>query len=493
MSSQSILTVKDISSPERRSHSCQTSAPPSFHNLFKSQHKTSLSDNKSLSSTSESSSDKTKLFSFKTLHKPIMLTDPESPISHASHPNFSDPIFSRSSTFCTSLYSSTSTSPEPCTHMSSLPFLPHPSPSPKPEQRQQQPLIFNGDGTSSEMVVGFGEDEQSDDEVKDFLNLSGGDASDASFHGGSCGKNNSTLSEQMEFQILSEQLGIAITDNEESPHLDDFYEVPQQAASLEVLPDCNQPESGAVEEPKGSVVKVQLSTTRSASSSSGSANCANNKTRLRWTLELHERFVEAVTKLDGPEKATPKGVLKLMNVEGLTIYHVKSHLQKYRLAKHFSETKEDKKASSSSSSSEDKKPLPVTDANDTGKKRNLQVTEALRMQIEVQKQLHEQLEIQRQLQLRIEEHARYLQKILEEQQKTSNSLASSIKIPSATTELQSQSPSQSQSPLPDNNETTQGTKKHNIADSGNDCERPKEDNKRPRLEADELNQQKKNS
>nr|XP_043616882.1 protein PHOSPHATE STARVATION RESPONSE 1-like [Erigeron canadensis]XP_043616883.1 protein PHOSPHATE STARVATION RESPONSE 1-like [Erigeron canadensis] len=141
---------------------------------------------------------------------------------------------------------------------------------------------------------------------------------------------------------------------------------------------------------------------------SPSSNGTSIKPRMRWTPELHESFVEAVNQLGGSERATPKGVLKLMNVEGLTIYHVKSHLQKYRTARYKPELSE--------GSSEKKQNIDEMVSMDI-KTKALGFTDALKLQMEVQKQLHEQLEIQRSLQLRIEEQGKYLQMMFEQQRK----------------------------------------------------------------------------
>ncbi|XP_043690592.1 myb family transcription factor PHL5-like [Telopea speciosissima] len=144
--------------------------------------------------------------------------------------------------------------------------------------------------------------------------------------------------------------------------------------------------------------------------SSGAA--ASSKTRIRWTPDLHERFVESVNRLGGADKATPKGILRLMDSEGLTIFHVKSHLQKYRTAKYMPESaegKSDRKTCSNNIAQIDTKTC-------------MQITEALRQQLDVQRHLHEQLEIQRNLQVRIEEQGRQLKMMFEEQQKTNQSL-----------------------------------------------------------------------
>ncbi|KAI4300972.1 hypothetical protein L6164_034295 [Bauhinia variegata] len=150
----------------------------------------------------------------------------------------------------------------------------------------------------------------------------------------------------------------------------------------------------------------------------------SGKQRLRWTSDLHDRFVDAITQLGGPDRATPKGVLRVMGVPGLTIYHVKSHLQKYRLAKYLPESSADDK------DSKDEKKNSGDSVSGTDSSLGLQINDALRMQMEVQKRLHEQLEVQRQLQMRIEAQGKYLQKIIEEQQKLGSTLSASETLPS---------------------------------------------------------------
>ncbi|XP_024386855.1 protein PHR1-LIKE 2 [Physcomitrium patens] len=159
-----------------------------------------------------------------------------------------------------------------------------------------------------------------------------------------------------------------------------------------------------------------------ASPMSGDLSPTDPKPRLRWTPELHERFVDAVNQLGGADKATPKSVMRVMSVKGLTLYHLKSHLQKFRLGKHMQRESHEaiKNAAHGSShlkgSSSDSKLSPANLPNPQGKYVN--VNEALQLQMAAQIRLQEQLEVQKQLQQRIEEQGKYLQSILEKAKET---------------------------------------------------------------------------
>ncbi|XP_062187116.1 myb-related protein 1-like isoform X2 [Phragmites australis] len=147
------------------------------------------------------------------------------------------------------------------------------------------------------------------------------------------------------------------------------------------------------------------------------------KPRLKWTPELHDRFVEAVNQLGGPDKATPKTIMMRMGIPGLTLYHLKSHLQKYRLSKNPQaqanavnaknvqgcRTATDKPCEGNGSLASHLNLEPQIN-------RSMHKSEVFQMQIEVQRRLHEQLEVQRHLQLRIEAQGRYLQSVLEKAQ-----------------------------------------------------------------------------
>ncbi|KAI3447462.1 hypothetical protein Pfo_004127 [Paulownia fortunei] len=153
---------------------------------------------------------------------------------------------------------------------------------------------------------------------------------------------------------------------------------------------------------------------------SGLVLSTDAKPRLKWTLDLHERFIEAVNQLGGAEKATPKSVLKLMGIQGLTLYHLKSHLQKYRLSKNLYGQAN---SGSNKASTADRVPevngTHMSNPNTaTQTTKNIHLGEAIQMQIEVQRRLHEQLEVQRHLQLRIEAQGKYLQAVLEKAQET---------------------------------------------------------------------------
>ncbi|XP_028798682.1 myb family transcription factor PHL8-like isoform X3 [Neltuma alba] len=136
------------------------------------------------------------------------------------------------------------------------------------------------------------------------------------------------------------------------------------------------------------------------------------KPRLKWTPELHQRFLDAVNQLGGAEKATPKGLMRVMAIPGLTLYHLKSHLQKFRLGKSPQPEalykQEDYREAQSSDGHCSRETIMGTQNQMTVQ----QIAQALQLQMEVQRKLYEQIEVQRHLQLRIEAQGKYLQSVL---------------------------------------------------------------------------------
>ncbi|XP_034906731.1 myb family transcription factor PHL8 [Populus alba] len=162
---------------------------------------------------------------------------------------------------------------------------------------------------------------------------------------------------------------------------------------------------------------------------------ADGKPRLKWTQELHRRFVEAVNQLGGADRATPKSLMRVMEIPGLTLYHLKSHLQKYRLGKSqqsliSSENNQEvlfvadaKEIQSSDDHFQESAFIQssggiCSDGNQHPINGSFQIAQALQMQMEVKRKLHEQIEVQRHLQLRIEAQGKYLQSVLKKAQET---------------------------------------------------------------------------
>ncbi|KAL6998859.1 Myb transcription factor ipn2 [Sarracenia purpurea var. burkii] len=97
--------------------------------------------------------------------------------------------------------------------------------------------------------------------------------------------------------------------------------------------------------------------------------------------------------------------MRVMGVKGLTLYHLKSHLQKFRLGK------QPHKEFSEHSTRDGERALELQ--RNTASSSGIMGRSMNEMQMEVQRRLHEQLEVQRHLQLRIEAQGKYMQTILE--------------------------------------------------------------------------------
>ncbi|KAL3840578.1 hypothetical protein ACJIZ3_025169 [Penstemon smallii] len=129
--------------------------------------------------------------------------------------------------------------------------------------------------------------------------------------------------------------------------------------------------------------------------------------------------------------------MRVMGIHGLTLYHLKSHLQKYRLGKsQQSQTHHQNKEQGNEENQMSHFTSKISDGSPKHINESSQIAQALQMQMEVQRKLHEQIEVQRHLQLRIEAQGKYLQSVLEKAQETISGYSScSIEVEQAKAQL----------------------------------------------------------
>ncbi|XP_027934008.1 myb family transcription factor PHL5-like [Vigna unguiculata] len=185
----------------------------------------------------------------------------------------------------------------------------------------------------------------------------------------------------------SAQLFGSVVDSFLSTHEDTFYET--YSVYEHFRNEKNNVSEGGASAPVDGVEVVCATSGNTASSMVPT----RKKKGIKWTKDLHEQFVAAVNSLGGAQKATPKAVLRMMNSKSLTIFHVKSHLQKYRSTMFVKNTFREGHEES------DGRDM-VTELQ---QKICMQIEESRKLQLEIGRGIQEQLELQRNLQMLVQE------------------------------------------------------------------------------------------
>ncbi|KAL1543484.1 hypothetical protein AAHA92_20451 [Salvia divinorum] len=105
--------------------------------------------------------------------------------------------------------------------------------------------------------------------------------------------------------------------------------VQMPSVSNAAVVDTNKASSSIKDATRLSLKRKAVELYEERSEDSNGDRCKGKKTRVTWTKEMHQKFVDAIAIL-GNDKAVPKKIVEVMGVPGLTRENVASHLQKYR-------------------------------------------------------------------------------------------------------------------------------------------------------------------